>query len=257
MTSDQRRIGLKEKFIQERGYWNSFWGDVLADDPDYFEAYLNFSSVPWKHGTLAPKVKEFIYIAIDTSATHMFKLGLRIHVQNALKYGATREEIMDVLKLSSEIGIHSCTAGIPILLEEARRAGRAVPDLSAHSPRQAQSKARFIEKVGDWNDMWAGMLALSPEFFDAYVDLAAVPRRSDRLDAKTKELILLALSAATTNLYESGIRTHTRNALKHGATTDELLEVLELISVLGIHAFTLGMPVMTEELNRQAQGTSG
>lgn len=33
---------------------------------------MKFSSVPWKHGTLPPKVKEFIYIAIDAATTHLY-----------------------------------------------------------------------------------------------------------------------------------------------------------------------------------------
>ena len=256
MTTDDRRTALKEKFILERGYWNSVWGDVLADDPDYFEAYLNFSSVPWKHGTLAPKLKEFIYIAIDTSATHMYKPGLCIHVQNAIRHGASREEIMEVLELSSEIGIHSCTTGIPILVEELQRAGIAEPKLTKNSPRHDELKKKFTERMGYWNDMWDNLLHLSPEFFQAYLDLATVPRKSTRLEPKAKELVLLALSAATTNLYEGGMRTHIRNALQLGASADELVEVLQLISVLGIHACTMGMPVMIEELDKKKDASA-
>ncbi|MEY2195077.1 carboxymuconolactone decarboxylase family protein [Neobacillus sp. BF23-41] len=33
-------------------------------DEELFEAYLKFSMVPWKKGTLDPKIKELIYIAI-------------------------------------------------------------------------------------------------------------------------------------------------------------------------------------------------
>jgi len=251
MTQEERRIALKAKFIEERGYWNSVWGDLLENDADYFEAYLDFSSAPWRHGSLSPKVKEYIYIAIDASSTHMFKAGLRIHVQNALRHGATRGEIMEVLELTSEIGIHSCTAGIPMLIEEAQRAGKPVADVRLEDSRLAALKKRFVERIGAWNETWEGLLGLSPEFFEAYLNLADVPRRSTHLEPKAKELVLLALSAATTNLYESGMRTHMRNALQLGASPEEIAEVLQLISVLGIHGMTLGLPVMLEELNKQ------
>ena len=66
--------------------------------PDFFEAYVEFSSVPWKTGTLEPKIKEFIYIAIDTATTHLHKEGARIHIRNALEHGASKEEIMEVFE---------------------------------------------------------------------------------------------------------------------------------------------------------------
>ncbi len=120
----ERQKQLKEKFIKERGYWSEgIWGQVLSLDPDFFEAYLNFSAVPWKTGVLPPKIKELIYIAIDASTTHLYEPGLRQHISNALKYGATKEEIMEVLELTSVLGIHTCTMGVPILAEELKKVG--------------------------------------------------------------------------------------------------------------------------------------
>ncbi|RLG92701.1 MAG: carboxymuconolactone decarboxylase family protein [Candidatus Hecatellales archaeon] len=118
----ERQKALKERFIKERGYWSEgLWGEVLKLDPDFFEAYLNFSAVPWKKGVLPPKVKELIYIAIDASTTHLYEPGLRQHIRNALKYGATKEEIMEVFELVSVLGIHTCTLGVPVLVEEVKR----------------------------------------------------------------------------------------------------------------------------------------
>ena len=87
-------------------------------DPDFFGAYLGFSGVPWRSGTLSPKFKELIYIAIDASTTHLYEPGLRQHIRNALNHGATREEIMEVYELTSVLGIHTCTLGVPVLIDE-------------------------------------------------------------------------------------------------------------------------------------------
>ena len=114
----ERQRELREQFLNERGYWNDFWSGLLETDADFFEAYLNFSSVPWRKGVLEPKVKELIYTAIDASTTHLYEPGLRQHIRNALGYGATKEEIMEVLELTSVLGIHTCTLGVPVLLEE-------------------------------------------------------------------------------------------------------------------------------------------
>ncbi|MFP3191173.1 MAG: carboxymuconolactone decarboxylase family protein [Thermoproteota archaeon] len=125
---DERRKALKERFIKERGYWSDeLWGEILKLDPDFFEAYLNFSAVPWKKGVLPPKIKELIYIAIDASTTHLYAPGLRQHIKNALKYGATVEEVMEVFELVSVLGIHTCTMGVPILMEEVKKMKEGVP----------------------------------------------------------------------------------------------------------------------------------
>ncbi|MEU0470459.1 carboxymuconolactone decarboxylase family protein [Amycolatopsis sp. NPDC006131] len=121
MTSTEltdRQRELREQFLSERGYWNKFWEGLLTLDPEFFEAYLNFSAVPWRKGVLEPKVRELIYTAIDASTTHLYEPGLRQHIRNALGYGATKEEIMEVLELTSVLGIHTCTLGVPVLMEE-------------------------------------------------------------------------------------------------------------------------------------------
>ena len=121
----EKQKQLKEKFIAERGYWNEeLWYHVLRLDEDFFEAYLNFSAVPWKKDVLPPKVKELIYIAIDAATTHLYEPGIRQHIGNALKYGATKEEIMEVFELVSVLGIHTCTMGVPILMEELKKSGK-------------------------------------------------------------------------------------------------------------------------------------
>ena len=60
----------------------------------------------------------FIAIAVDASCTHMYAPGTRRHIRMALELGATKEEIAAVLQLVSVLGIHTCSLGAPILLEE-------------------------------------------------------------------------------------------------------------------------------------------
>ena len=113
---------LKKTFTENRGYWSPLWDGLIRLSPEFFEAYMNFSSVPWKTGTLEPKVKELIYIAIDSATTHLYEPGLRVHIQNALRYGATVQEIMEVYQLTSVLGIHTVTFGMPALIDELKRA---------------------------------------------------------------------------------------------------------------------------------------
>jgi len=121
----EKQKQLKERFTKERGYWSEeIWSPVLRLDADFFETYLNLSAHPWKKGVLPPKIKEFIYIAIDVAVTHLYEPGIRQHIGNALKYGATKEEIMEIFELVSVLGIHTCTTSVPILIEELKKAGK-------------------------------------------------------------------------------------------------------------------------------------
>lgn len=119
MDLTPRQAELKQAFIENRGYWADYYDGLLALDPDFFEIFTAFSSHPWKQGLIEPKVKELIYIAIDSATTHLYEPGLRIHIRNALKYGASTAEILEVYELVSVLGMHTITMGLPALLEEA------------------------------------------------------------------------------------------------------------------------------------------
>lgn len=121
MVSDAERQAMKEEFIRIRGYWGEFWDQVLTLSPAFFRAYLRFSAVPWEAGHLAPRLKELIYIAIDSNTTHLYDQGLRVHIRNAVKQGATPAEIMQVLQLAATIGMQTFEVGMPLLDEEIDR----------------------------------------------------------------------------------------------------------------------------------------
>jgi alkylhydroperoxidase/carboxymuconolactone decarboxylase family protein YurZ len=251
----ERRRRLQDEFTAARGYWSPIWNDLLTLAPDFFEAYMNFSAAPWKTGTLEPKIKELIYIAIDSATTHLYEPGLRVHIRNALRYGATKEEIMEVYQLTSVLGIHTCVVGVPALMTEMRDAGRG--DVLEHgelTPRQAELKRKFIAQRGYWSAPWDGLIRLSPEFFEAYLDFSSVPWLSGTLEPKVKELIYIAIDASTTHLFEPGLKVHIRNALGHSATPAEIMEVLQLTSVLGIHTCTVGVPALLDEIAKAEAG---
>jgi alkylhydroperoxidase/carboxymuconolactone decarboxylase family protein YurZ len=105
---------------------------------------------------------------------------------------------------------------------------------------------------GDWNPLWDTLREWDPAFVEAYLTMRSVPFGKGPLDDKTKELILIALNASTTHLYAPGVRRHIQNALKQGATRGEILQVIELTTMLGIHACNLAVPILAEELERTA-----
>ena len=44
------------------------------------------------------------------------------------------------------------------------------------------------------------------------------------------------------------MRKHIRRAIALGATRNEIMEVLELVSILGMHTISMGVPVLVDEL---------
>ncbi len=247
MTLTARQEEIKARFIEVRGTWGGTWETILRLDPEFLLAYLEFSAVPWRQNHLPDKVKELIYIAVDANATHMYLPGVRQHVKAALAAGVTGAEIMEVLELTATLGIHAMNIGVPILVRVLQEKGlRATP--SPLTERQEQIKSEFTKARGYWHEFWDDMLELDPELLAAYTDFSSVPWRTGTLEPKVKELIYIAFDTAATHLYTSGLKAHIENAIGYGATPQEILEVMEIASVLGIHGVTAAAPILEEEL---------
>jgi alkylhydroperoxidase/carboxymuconolactone decarboxylase family protein YurZ len=61
-------------------------------------------------------------------------------------------------------------------------------------------------------------------------------------------LLSIAIDAACTHMYAPGVRRHIRAALDLGVPPEQIVTVLQMVSVLGIHACNLGIPILAEEL---------
>jgi alkylhydroperoxidase/carboxymuconolactone decarboxylase family protein YurZ len=248
-TLTTRQEELKAEFLRVRGTWSDAWESILRLDPGFLEAYLKFSAVPWRKNHLEDKVKEFVYIAADAAATHLYTPGIRQHIRAALAFGASKEEIMEVLELTCTLGIHAANIGVPLLLEVLTEEGiRTGP--KPLDERQEKIKAEFTENRGYWHSFWDGLLEIDPDLFEAYTEFSSVPWRTGVLEPKVKELIYTAFDASATHLYVPGLKLHMRNAVRYGATQEEIMEVLEIVSVIGIHAATVAAPILEEEAAR-------
>lgn len=252
MALSERQQQVKDRFVAERGFWDeAVWATVLEYDVDLLDAYIDWSSVPWRKGHLEAKVKEFLYLAMDASTTHLYHAGIRVHMVNAIAHGATRDEVLELLQIVAEIGLGTMTESVPIILEEvALRGGApdAAPDAVADDLRE-----RFVGLRGYWDESLELVARNDPEFLEGFLHFTSVPWTKGALSPKVKELIYLGISASPTHLNRQAIRRHVRGALAHGATPAELLEVLEVVAMCGIHAITEGVP----ELKRQFGGGEG
>lgn len=250
LTAEQQQV--KDEFIEVRGTWGEPWQRMLELDPAFVRAYARFSGVPWTvQSHLEPKVKEFVYLAADAAATHLYAPGIRQHIAAALDRGATAAELMEVLELTSTLGIHACNIGVPLLIEVLEEEGlRTAP--TPLDERQERLKAEFVANRGYWHEFWEGILELAPDLFEAYVEFSSVPWKTGTLEPKVKEMIYIAFDASATHLYVPGLKLHLRNAVRLGATTGELMEVLSIVSVVGIHAATTAAPILAELVEARA-----
>jgi alkylhydroperoxidase/carboxymuconolactone decarboxylase family protein YurZ len=244
MSDERERI--KADWIADRGSWSDQWQAVYELDAGFLDAYREFSMVARRKQHLDPVTQSLVNIAISANATHLYAPGIRTHVRAALDAGAEMAEIMEVLELCATLGIHAMNIGVPILVDVMRELGlRDEPaPLDAH---QERLKEEFVRSRGYWHAFWDEMLELDPEVFAAYTAFSSVPWRTGVLSPKVKELIYITFDTAATHLYEKGLRLHIVNALGYGATPQEILEVMELASLLGIHAVTVGAPILRDE----------
>ena len=216
-------------------------------DPQWAATCERMASTPSRSGVLSPRLTELVGLAVNAAATNLDAEGTRRHIRRALDAGASRDEVLMVLKMSSLLAIHSCSLGAPILLEEAAAAGVTSPPKSAATPACDGLKA-----MGQWNTAWDPFYALDPAFTDSFMATGLGLYASKLLSPKEIELLSIAFDASYTHMYAPGTRRHVRGALAAGASVDEVMAVLELCVVQGVQSLNLGLPILAEELARRA-----
>lgn len=178
MASTEQNSELRAQFNAELGSdaFHQGWASLLSLDPPFFKASLTLASVPRKKSHLSRKDQALIALAIDSAATHLYAPGIRIHVSTALKEGASVHEVLEVIELSSTLGIHACNIGVPLLVEVLKEEGKYPDEISRpYDERQEELKREFTQIRGYWHTFWEDFLRLDPEFFGAYLEFSSVP----------------------------------------------------------------------------------
>jgi alkylhydroperoxidase/carboxymuconolactone decarboxylase family protein YurZ len=231
------------------GPWDPALEQLREWDPKWAEACEKMSMNPWVKGVLPRKTIELISVGLNAACTNLNPDGTRRHIRAALEAGATREEILLILKGASLMSIHSCSLGAPILLEEANAAGVQLQK-KTKEPTPASDK---MKKIGQWNTAWDPFFEVDAGWTDEYFAAAGGIYTDAVLSPKDVELLSIALDASFTHMYAPGTRRHIAAALKLGATMEEIMEVLKLCVSQGMQACNLGVPILAEELARRAK----
>jgi len=235
----------------ETGPWDVALEQLREWDPAWAEACQRMTTNPWRRGVLPRRFVELIGVMLNAQCTSLSPEGTRRHIRAALAAGATREEILFVLKCAALGAIHSCSLGAPLLLEEAREAGATLPRRDAG---EATPFCDRMKAIGQWNAAWDPFYELDPVWTDQFFATGVPVYASGVLSAKEVELLSIAFDASYTHLYAPGTRRHIKGALAAGASVEEVMEVLKLCVVQGVQSCNLGVPILAEEIERASAG---
>jgi alkylhydroperoxidase/carboxymuconolactone decarboxylase family protein YurZ len=230
------------------GPWDAALSQLREWDPHWAAACQRMTTNPWTSGILPRKFVELVSLGISSACTNLNSDGTRRHIRAALDAGASRDEILFVLKCGTVMSIHSCSLAAPILLEEAKAAAAASAPKSA-APTPAVDK---MKSIGQWNEAWNPFFELDPLWTDQFMATGAGIYGSGVMPPKETELLSIAFDASFTHMYAPGTRRHIHNALQAGATVQEIMEVLKICVAQGAQAMNLGVPILAEELARKS-----
>jgi alkylhydroperoxidase/carboxymuconolactone decarboxylase family protein YurZ len=106
------------------------------------------------------------------------------------------------------------------------------------------------------DDCMALLRTWDPEWCTALHRLRAETGRGI-LSVKTETLIQLAIHATVTGMNTPQMRRYVASALTHGVTSEEVLAVFKLCTVIGIHAMAIASPILEEGWERVRQPSGG
>src|SRR5215510_13181413 len=144
----------KTSVVEQRhtsGPWDPALALLREWDAGWAETCVKMSTNPWTSGVLPRKFIELVGVALNAACTNLNPDGTRRHIHAALAAGATRDEILFVLKCASVMSIHSCSLGAPILVEEAKAAGVEPTKRATPAATPACDK---MKTIGQWNAAW-------------------------------------------------------------------------------------------------------
>ena len=233
---------------REKSAWDKALELLRQWDPAWAETCIRVTTNPWKSGVLPRKTVELISVALNAGAVALHPETARRHIRAALDAGASRDEILLVLKLSSLMSVPSCTIGGHILLEE------LPPSLLGSRPaRPATPTADKLRATGRWDPAWDSFFYLDPLWTDEVLATGLGLQESGVIAPKLIAFLNVACYASHAHLHPVETRRHIKAALRSGATAEEIIEVLKLCLVQSVQACNFLLPILDEELEYRAR----
>ena len=215
-------------------------GALRAASPSAFAAASEFWRVPLAGDHLTPRMKELVLLTMHATATALDVYAVERHIERARAAGATDQDILDVLVTIVGVANHALYSSVPILEEELQAAGIDDAADPGDDSGYETVKAEFVAARGFWNPDRDVIARLMPDYFRALTGISTDSWKNGPLTAKEREFVCIAVDCTVTHDYEPGLRIHIRNALGHGATRAEILEIFQLAGLIGLEGYILG-----------------
>lgn len=190
--------------------------------PEQLKAFHKFDQAVFQEGTLTVKEKEIIAVAVAHVTQCPYCID--VHTKNAKKAGASLEELAEAVFVVAAI-----------------EAGGAV----THSTHVHNANTKDAPDVlySRSNLKSLGQLdKLAKDAFNGYKTFSAKATADGKLSSKFKEIIAVAVAAATQCPY--CIDVHTKNAIRLGANEEQLAEAIMVSSALRAGGAYAHMAVM-------------
>ena len=176
----------------DSGAWEHLaLAQLRAWDPTWADTWERMALNPWKQEVLPRKSVELIGLGVNAACTNLNPEGIRRHIRAALAADASRDETPMVLKMASLLGLHSCSLGAPILLEEAKAAGVG----AVEHPRAATPLCDGMRAAGQWNEAWTPFYNLDPAWTEEVI-AAGLPAYAGSVLSKEAPIFLRALKGS-------------------------------------------------------------
>jgi alkylhydroperoxidase/carboxymuconolactone decarboxylase family protein YurZ len=232
--------------LPDAGPWSGAALALLREwDPAWAADAERMTRAAWRAGGLSPRIAALVALAVASASTALDAEGTRRHIRAAIAAGASRDEVLTVLKMAALLSIHTCSLGAPILLEEAKAAGIALP--AAPDPAPPTPACDRLRAAGLWNAAWDPFFQLAPDWTDAFM-AAGGGIYLGRIEPRLAELLSIAFDASIRHMYAPGVRRHIRAALALGATPGEVMGVLQICVAQGVQACNMAVPILAEAL---------
>jgi AhpD family alkylhydroperoxidase len=178
--------------------------------PDQLQAFSEFNKAVLKEGALTKKEKEIIAVAI----AHVTECPYCIdsHTRSAKAEGASLAELVEAVFVVA--GVEAGGA-----VTHSTHMQNAV-DAEASDVLYGRSNLKKLGKLGKY----------ASDGFKGYSNFSTSVMKAGKLSEKFKEIIAVAVAHATQCPY--CIDVHTKNAVKAGATNEELSEAVMVTSAL-------------------------
>ncbi|EIZ78338.1 gamma-carboxymuconolactone decarboxylase subunit [Novosphingobium sp. Rr 2-17] len=126
LVPDAAEAGDREAIARAAADHASLFGEVLAQsdaairiDPQFYACWLDFAAAPVRGPRAALSIKEghLISLAVHAQCTQLNPSGVQLHARGAIAHGASAQEVLDVGRLISSMGIHAMVFARPIIEE--------------------------------------------------------------------------------------------------------------------------------------------